>query len=251
MLAQSSSGVELEYILVDGESSDGSQKIIDKYRSQIDRVVIEPDEGPFDAINKGLKMATGDLLGWLNSDDIYMPDALKRVDQAMTDYPEKALCFGHCPIVDEEGREIRKGITRFKEMFFPFSSRFVIECINYISQPAFFFRRSAYERAGALRMDFKAAWDYDLILRLWREGGGVQIPGDPIAAFRWHAGSISGRHFKQQFKEEAEAAAVSAGRFSLQNLIHTGVRWGIVGIYSLMARQRSHASADRQAGGKT
>ena len=60
----------------------------------------------------------------------------------MRRHPGLALCFGHCPIIDEEGREIRVGITRFKEMFFPVSCRFVAQCINYVSQPAMFFRRA-------------------------------------------------------------------------------------------------------------
>lgn len=224
VLEQRTAGVDMEYIVVDGQSTDGSREIIDRYRADIDRIVIEPDEGPFDAINKGLSMATGDLLGWLNGDDVYRPNALKRVADAMAAAPDKALCFGHCPIIDESGREIRRGITRFKECFFPCSCRFAIECINYISQPAFFFRRRAFEQAGALRNDFKAAWDYDLVLRLWRHGGALHIGRPPLAAFRWHAGSISGRHFREQFREEVDAATASAGRFSPQHIIHTGVR---------------------------
>lgn len=238
VLAQRSPQVSVQYIVVDGESTDTSHAILRHYRDQIDECVIEPDKGPTDAINKGLRRATGDVVTWLNADDWYYPQALQRVVEAFAERPDRTLGFGRCTIVDQANQEIRQGITRFKEAFFPLSSRFTIQSINYISQPAMFFRRSAMEQAGWLREDLKAAWDYEYILRLWRQGGGFQIPGPPLSAFRWHPGSISGQHFRQQFKEEYDAAVADAGRWSLQAFLHLGVRWGIVGSYSLMARQR-------------
>jgi glycosyltransferase involved in cell wall biosynthesis len=238
VLSQREPGVELEYIVVDAQSTDGSADIIRKYSSQITRVISEKDSGPANAINKGLKAAGGDILCWLNADDRYYPGALKRVIDVMSANRAAALCFGHCPIFDENGNEIRHGITRFKEFFYPLSSRFMIQCINYISQPATFFRRTAFEKAGFLREDLKGAWDYEFILRMWRHGGGVRVGNPPLAFFRWHESSISGQHFRRQFKEEWEAAVADAGRFSLQALIHLGVRWGIVWSYSLMAARR-------------
>ena len=88
-----------------------------------------------------------------------------------------------------------------------------------------------------MRTDFKAAFDYDLTLRLWRQGGGVRIPGGPLADFQWHSGSISGQHFERQFEEEWRAAAEDAGRHSLQAVLHSGVRHGIVACYRLMNRK--------------
>lgn len=238
VISQREPGAELEYIIVDGGSTDGSLAIIEKYASEISLVISEPDQGPANAINKGLKRASGEILCWLNADDRYYPGALKRVAETFANHPDKALCFGHCPIINEKGLEIRVGITRFKEFFFPISSHFIIQCINYVSQPAVFFRRTAYEKAGPLREDFVCAWDYDFILRLWRQGGGIRVKNPPLSAFRWHAASLSGQHFRCQFKEEWEIAAQDAGRFSLQTLIHLGVRWGIVWSYSIMARLR-------------
>ena len=235
---QRDDGVRLEYIVMDGGSSDDSLKVLDRYAGDIDVLVSERDDGPADAINKGLQRASGDIVAWLNADDWYYPGALRRVVDAFAAHPEKALGFGRCAIIDEADQEIRRGITRFKETFFPLSSRFTIQSINYISQPALFFRRSALEKAGGLREDLKAAWDYEFILRLWRQGGGFVIKGTPLAAFRWHEGSISGQHFRQQFQEEFAVAVADAGRLSPQALLHWGVRWGIVGSYSLMAWRR-------------
>ncbi len=236
--SQREEGVHVELLFIDGGSTDESMDIAVSYGDRIDVKVREPDDGPAAAINKGLRLARGDMLAWLNADDYYYPGALRRVVEAFAERSEEALGFGRCTIVDEQDAEIRRGITRFKEAFFPLSSRFTIQSINYISQPAMFFRRSAMDRAGLLREDLKAAWDYEFILRLWRQGGGFHVKGPPLAAFRWHEGSISGQHFRQQFKEEYEVAVADAGHVSLQALLHWGVRWGIVGSYSFMASMR-------------
>ncbi|WP_459939116.1 glycosyltransferase family 2 protein [Desulfonatronum parangueonense] len=243
VLAQRVDGVNLEYIVLDGASTDGSLAIMDRYRSEIDVFISEPDRGPAAAINRGLSMARGEIIAWLNADDLYHQGALRRVLNAMNQAPHAALCYGGCRIIDEEEREIRRSITRFKEFFFPLSSRFTIQCINYISQPAMFFRRSALEQAGLLREDLKAAFDYDFTLRLWPHGGAVRVPGPPLADFRWHQGSISGSHFRAQFQEELQAASRDAGPFAPQTLIHHGVRWGIVSIYGLMALRRKRSRA--------
>jgi glycosyltransferase involved in cell wall biosynthesis len=238
VISQKGSGVDLEYIVIDGGSTDDSLEIIGRYEKDIAQIITEPDRGPVAAINKGLRLASGEIIAWLNADDRYHPGALKRVAETMSAHPNRALCFGACRIIDEEGLEIRQGITRFKEAFFPLSSRFTIQCLNYISQPAMFFRRSALEAAGPLREDMVAAWDYDFLLRLWRHGGSVYVPGAPLADFRWHKDSISARKFSVQFKEEYDVATRDAGRLAPQTWIHWLVRWGIVGIYSLMAAVR-------------
>lgn len=234
--------VELEHIVIDGGSTDGT---VDWLRGQpdIDVLRVEPDRGPADALNKGLALASGDVLAWLNADDVYHDGALARARTVLESRPGRALAFGRCRIVNEGGAEIRKPITRFKELFFPVSSRFTIQCINYVSQPAMFFRREAFRKAGPLRIELKAAFDYDLTLRLWRQGGAARIPGPPVADFRWHTGSISGRTFENQFKEELDAAFADAGRWSIQALLHRGVRQGIVGAYRLL-NARSTKSRD-------
>jgi hypothetical protein len=92
--------------------------------------------------------------------------------------------------------------------------------------------------AGLIRTDLKCAWDYDFILKLWRQGGAVRIKRPALAAFRWHAESLSGRYFREQFREEWAVARADAGAFSLQSLLHLCVRWGIVWSYSLMGMFR-------------
>lgn len=236
VLAQRDSGVELEYLVIDAGSTDGTLEKLCRRGDDIHTLLSEPDQGPADAINKGLALASGDLVGWLNADDEYTDGALARVAACMEKNPKAAFCFGHCPVIDENGAEIRKGVTRVKRFFYPLSSRFTFQCINYISQPAMFFRREAAERAGPLRLDLKAAFDYEFLLRLWRVGPGLPIPDPALARFRWTPGSISGQHFQRQFDEEYRAAAADAGRFSPQAFLHLGVKWGIIGCYTLMTR---------------
>ena len=232
-------GDELEYLFLDGGSTDDSVQIAEARRSRLAALVSEKDNGPADALNKGFARATGDLVGWLNADDLYQPGALAKAIAAAKAHPQASFFFGKCRIVDEAGNEIRGFPTRVKNVCMPFSSRFLIQCINYVSQPASWFRRPALAAAGGLRLDFKAAWDYDLTLRLWRQGGGVRIPGPPLADFQWHPGSISGTHYERQFEEEWRAAAADAGTYSPQAAIHWCVRHGIVACYRLMNRART------------
>lgn len=248
VLNQRQEGIDIEYIVLDGGSTDGSSAILSRYKGEISRIIREPDSGPVSAINKGLKLATGEIIAWLNADDRYHPGTLKRVSATLSHHRDSALCFGACRIIDESGQEIRRGITRFKEAFFPLSSHFTIQCLNYISQPAMFFRRSALEAAGYLREDMEAAWDYDFILRLWRQGGAAHVPGAPMADFRWHPGSISARRFPVQFEEEFAAAAGDAGWLAPQTWIHGIVRWGIVGVYTLMAISHKRGKPDENRG---
>lgn len=239
VLAQREPGLDVEYLVLDGCSDDESHDILDRHRASIDRVVIERDSGPAAALNKGFRLATGDIVSWINSDDVLRAGALRRVAGTFARSPDASLVFGRCPIVDERGHEIRRGITRFKESFYPVSSRFTFQCINYLSQPATFYRADAVRRAGPLREDLKAAFDYEFFLRLFRQGRAVRVPGrEPLAEFRWHETSISGTHFARQFREEFEAARADAGTWSLQTLLHLGVRWGIVGSYTAMAWAR-------------
>lgn len=235
--AQKAEGHEIEHIVMDGGSSDETLEVLEEFAGSITQVVSEPDEGPADAINKGLARTTGDILCWLNADDIYAPGALSRVCEVFAAQPEAAFVFGHCPIVNEAGEEIRKPITRFKEFYYPLNCRFVFQCINYISQPAMFFRRSAFDEAGPIRLDLKAAWDYEFLLRLWHVGPGIRVQRPELAQFRWHPGSISGGHFETQFNEEFRAAVEDAGRFSLQAFIHWWVKTGIILSYKAMTRK--------------
>ena len=183
IIGQKTQGVDLELIVVDGNSTDNSHAILEKYSNEIAHLIIENDTGPANAINKGLALATGDVIAWLNADDLYFPGALQRIKKQFECRSDASFCFGKCIIVNEHDEEIRKGITLFKELFFPLSSRFTFQCINYVSQPAVFFRRTALSGDDRLREDMVAAWDYEFFLRLWHRGDGALIEGGPCLPF--------------------------------------------------------------------
>ena len=236
---------ELEHIVMDGGSTDGTLDLLASRQRPWRTVVSEPDKGPADAINKGFARATGDYVAWLNADDAYAPTALVRAVDALERRPRASFAFGRCPIIDANGTEIRHPITRFKELFFPFPFRWVLQTLNFVSQPATLFRKSALDAAGLLRTDLKAAWDYDLLLRLRKLGPCVRIPGrSPVAYFRWTPASISGANFRRQFDEELALAIADAGRFSLPGILHRAVRWGIVTIYARMTKRAAAPRPD-------
>lgn len=198
---------ELEYLVVDGGSTDGTLAVLDRYSGRL-TCVSEPDEGQSDALNKGFSRASGDVLAWLNSDDVYVPGALERVRVAL-ETTGAAWCFGQCRVVDEDDREIRRPVTRYKNHA---SRRYSFRGLlarNFVSQPAVFFRRDLLARVGPLRRDFHLAMDYELWLRFARIAEPVFVPHD-LAAFRWHASSKSGSRWGRMAWEAFQAAALHA-----------------------------------------
>ena len=237
--------VRVEHVVMDGGSTDRTAEIVAQWSHPDTRYVRQPDAGPADAINRGLALARGDFLCWLNSDDEYLPYALERAAYVLGRHPRRAFCFGHCPIIDAHGREIRRFVTRFKNFFFPISCHAFIRTLNYISQPAVVFRRTAWEKAGPLRTDMKAAWDYELWLRLWRQGGGVMVPHPDMACFRWTPGSISGSSFECQFREELDAAQADAGVWAPTSIVHHALVHAVVFLYKHLSRHPKPVAEER------
>ena len=156
----SQKGVELEYIIIDGGSTDGSLDIINRYSRQLAYWVSEPDQGQTDAINKGFARATGDILAWLNSDDTYKPGALAEAVAYLAENPAVGLVYGDCDYIDREGRVIGR---------FPAAQtdyRKLRQGYVHIPQQAAFFRGELWRQVGPLDPSFYFAMDYDLWVRL-------------------------------------------------------------------------------------
>lgn len=146
----------LEYIVIDGGSTDGSRNIIASHGDALAYWVSEPDRGQSHALQKGFARATGDIEGWLCSDDILLPDALLRVGEFFRDHPEVDAVFGDSIWIDVNGEAIRPK----REMGF---NRFVfLHDYNYVSQPSMFWRRRLYDAVGGVRPYFQLAMDNDL-----------------------------------------------------------------------------------------
>ncbi len=190
----------VEYIVIDGGSSDGTLEVLQRYAGRI-RMVSEPDKGMADALNKGFAMCTGEIIGWLNSDDLYLAGTLEKVAGWFDCHPESLWLYGNCRIIDEQDREIRKWITAYKNRSARNYSynRLLVE--NFISQPAVFIRRAALAKAGLLDTELPTAMDFDLWLRLGRLGAPGYMRED-LACFRVHKDSISSKGFRKQFEEQ-------------------------------------------------
>jgi glycosyltransferase involved in cell wall biosynthesis len=194
---------ELEYLVVDGGSTDQTLSILERYRGRL-TYVSDRDAGQVDAISKGFARATGEVVAWLNSDDLYLPGALEEVTRALGQ-PGARWCFGQCRIIDESDAEIRRGIAWYKNRL---SRRYSLRRLlttDFIPQPATFFRRDLLEEAGPLDPSFHYAMDYDLWLRFARLAAPVFIPRD-LASFRWHGASKSSGGYRAAAWEAFEAA---------------------------------------------
>ena len=146
----------LEYIVIDGGSTDESVEIIRRYQSALAYWVSEPDQGQTDALIKGFARARGDICGWLCSDDLLMPGALHAVGEFFSAHPAVMAVYGDALWIDADGRLLRPK----KEMAF---NRFVLlHDHNYIPQPSMFWRRSLYEAVRGLDPRFDLAMDADL-----------------------------------------------------------------------------------------
>ena len=191
---------DLEYLVVDGGSRDGTLGILERYRDRV-RLVVEPDRGQADAVNKGLRLARGEILGWVNSDDLLRPGAIDRVVRAFREHPEASWLHGRCDIVDPQDRVIRRWIAAYKNFRARRHdlSRLLVE--NYVSQMTVFWRRGLQERVGLLDEGLRYTFDYDLWLRFARESPPLFLE-ETLAAFRWHPGTKSGSAFERQFEED-------------------------------------------------
>lgn len=192
-----------ENLVMDGGSTDGTVEILKKYGK---RIIwrSEKDKGQGDAINKGLKFAKGEILGYLNSDDILEPGALKTVADFFTKNPRTMWVFGKCRIIDEKEKEMRQSITAYKNFWLRRYSYKTLLILNYISQPAVFWRREVGEEIGFFNNHYFWALDYDYWLRL----GKKYPPGfinRYLANFRVHQLSKTSLGIKN-FLEEVEVA---------------------------------------------
>ena len=169
---------ELEYIIIDGASTDGSVEIIQKYADRLAFWVSEKDSGQAEAINKGFSRATGEILAWLNSDDYYLPGALQAAVRALQDNSEAALVYGNMLAVDERGQ------TTNLLKYHPLSIEDLL-CFEIIGQPAVFFRREAFEKAGPLDTSYHCFLDHHLWLRIALQGSIVHVD-ETWSAARYH-----------------------------------------------------------------
>ena len=180
----------LEYIVIDGGSSDGTPEIIKKYADKLSRVVSEPDDGIYDAFNKGISMASGDIIGILNADDFHAPWALDTVNRAYGDNPNCDVFFGKVAAIDEE-----------KNCWKVYSLGAASDLIDRMSipHPATFLPKRTYDNWGLFDTRFKITGDWDYMLGMYLDGAAFKTIDTALTAFRLSGASsfLSRNHLRE------------------------------------------------------
>jgi len=215
---------ELEYIVVDGGSTDGSVDIIKRFEDKLAWWASGKDSGQAEAINKGMKRARGEIVAWLNSDDVLLPGAISGAVQAFASHPKAVFVYGDTQAVDAQNRILN--VLHYRQL-----SLEDLLCFQIIGQPAVFMRRSAFEAAGGLDTSYHFMLDHQLWIKLAQQGEIVHV--DQLwASARYHA----------EAKNRAQATGFAREAFRLLDWAEaeTGLAPILGGV-----RRRARASVQR------
>lgn len=226
---------DLEYIVMDGESSDNTLKILERYSDQL-KWISEKDNGQTEAINKGLRMANGEVLAYLNADDMLLPGTLLKVAHRFMEHPDAMWVTGQCRIIDENNREVRRLITTYKNFWLRFSRASMLLITDYVSQPATFWRSRALEEFGYPDESLHYAMDYEYWLRLYSRYPPLFIP-EYLAAFKIHPHSkTTTTGHKDIFIDEERIAIQRHTNSKFLLTLHDIHRWLMTSVYAIINR---------------
>ncbi len=222
----------LEYIVIDGGSTDGTIEILKKYS---DKIIwkSEKDNGQSDAINKGFKIATGDIIAYLNSDDTYESETLRKVTDFFQKNLTKKWVYGKCKIINEKDQEIRKPITWYKNLLLKNYSYKKLLTENFISQPATFWKKEILNEIGNFNTTENFCMDYEFWLRIGQKYP-AGIINSYLANFRYYINSKSGSVNKKQFQDELRLAKKYGTAYPLSIFLHQINYYKITGIYKIL-----------------
>ncbi len=215
---------EIEYLVADGGSTDGSIEIIQRYASRLAWWCSEKDSGQAEAINKGMQRARGEIVAWLNSDDFYLPGAVAAAIKAFKEHPQAVMVYGDMRAVDGESRTIN--LLRYRQL-----SLADLLCFEIIGQPAVFMRREAFETAGGLNRSLHFMLDHQLWIKIAQQGP-ILHAGGFWAAARYHS----------QAKNRAQATGFA--REALDVLAWAESEPKLAGVFRPVER-RARAAAQR------
>ena len=171
----------LEYVVMDGGSSDDTGKILEQYAPLLSLIQSAPDGGQADALRRGFQLTSGEILAWINADDFYEPDAFRRIALFFDRRPESVFVNGDVNLVDENGRFRRRIFAMRPSHFFGANL-----AQHGWPQQGCFWRRDAYEAVGEINANYQFCLDLDLFTRLVDFGHGQRFPGGVLANFRTH-----------------------------------------------------------------
>ncbi|MEM9741763.1 MAG: glycosyltransferase family 2 protein [Pseudomonadota bacterium] len=186
----------VEYIIVDGDSEDETRSILESYRSQLTHLVIEPDAGQADALKKGFELATGDILCYLNSDDVFLPNALQWVNNYFLQNSSVDAVYTDRIFLDQEDRLLGFWIL-------PPHNSYLMSRWDFIPQETCFWRKELMYVSGGIDKSFAFAMDYDLFVRMMKKGAFKHVSRF-TAAFRVHAESKTSSLYESVGRPEVE-----------------------------------------------
>ena len=183
-----SAGLPVKYVVVDGNSTDGSKEIINQNRNHISRTIIEPDRGPSDALNKGFAICNDcEIFYYLNADDVVAEDAFRYATDFFAERPNIDILFGAIRIIDSEDHAFLR--ARVPDRFS--LSRYAIGASN-IFQQGTFFRKSAFSRTDGFNLTNRTCWDGELAVDMILRGASFERIRKVLGYFRIHGESITG-----------------------------------------------------------
>jgi len=189
----------LEVIIPDGGSTDGSVEIIKKYARKYPKIiqwVSKKDKGQVEAINKGLKKATGEIVTYINADDVYEKGALFEVAKAYQKNPDCLWIAGKGRVVDSVGKEVAKPVTFYKNLLLFLNSRTLLLIVNYFIQPSVFMTRKVWQKFGPFIGAGRFVMEYDLWLKISKEKMPLLINKN-LSSFRMGGENASSTWFKK------------------------------------------------------
>lgn len=188
----------LEIIIQDGGSTDGTLDIIKEYTKKHPKIFYwesKKDKGQVDAINKGLKKASGDILTFINADDIYEKGALLTVGRYFKENPTTFWIAGKGKVIDSEGKEISKIVTLYKNTLLTLNKYSLLLIVNYLMQPSVFLGKDAYEEYGPFTGTRNYVMEYNLWLKIAKKQR-LSVLADTLSSFRIAGDSISSTQYK-------------------------------------------------------
>ena len=169
----------IEYIITDGGSTDNTMDIVERYREKISVVVHEKDKGQSDAINKGFRLAHGELVGWINSDDVLAYDCVEKIVELYCKHPDGAIFYGsEIDVIDENSRMLKKWGSRIPDRDYLLRRRYDVV------QPGSFYRTDLVREVGFLDETVHYCMDLDLFLKLLAKGNIYSYDASALAAIR-------------------------------------------------------------------
>lgn len=174
----------IEYIVVDPGSTDQSLDIISKYSEKISHTILEPDTGPADGLNKGFALASGDVLAFVNAEDLLLPGAVKKIVDAFLEHPDADVIYGHGLELNARGELIQKVWST------PWSLKACAYGKSMTVQPSTFFRTSCFRRIGGFNKRNKQSWDLEFFIDLGLQGYRFHLINSFISAYRIYPGTI-------------------------------------------------------------